>query len=416
MKRVDVIIVGAGSRGTCYGDYIAAHPAAARVVGVAEPRDFFRDQMVRRHGIVAENAVRDWPELAARKKFADAVIIATPDAVHVEPAVAFARAGLDILLEKPVATTEAGCRRVGAAVRESGVLFAVCHVLRYTPYTRLIKALIDGGAVGDVVSLQHLEPVGYWHQAHSFVRGNWRNEAESSPMLLAKSCHDMDWIRHVMGCRCERISSFGSLKHFRAAERPAGAADRCLDCQVESACPYSARKIYLGLLAKGRKGWPLDVVTPHPDAATIAEALRTGPYGRCVYACDNDVVDNQVVNMLFAGGRTASFIMTAFCEAGHRQTRVFGTRGSLTGDGVHVEHVDFLTDVRTRHDSRAADGTIAGGHGGGDDGLMQAFLAACATRDRTKILSGLDESIESHLMVFAAERARHGNSVVELTS
>lgn len=414
MKRVDVLIIGAGSRGTGYGDYLAAHPGAGRVVGVAEPRDFFRDQMARRHGLAAKQVARDWTELAAGPKLADAVIIATPDAVHVEPAVAFARRGYHLLLEKPMATNEADCRRLAAEIRRAGVMFAVCHVLRYTPYTRELKELIAAGAVGDVVCVQHLEPVGYWHQAHSFVRGNWRNERESSPLLLAKSCHDTDWIRHVVGRRCEKVSSFGTLKHFRREERPAGAAERCLDCGIEGTCPYSARKIYLGMLARGRTGWPLDVLAADPDRTSIEEALRTGPYGRCVYACDNDVVDNQVVNMLFEGGRTASFTLAAFNEGGHRRTRIFGTRGSLSGDGVQIEQFDFLTDARTTTDTRARDGSLAGGHGGGDEGLMAAFLEAIGSGDASRILSGLDESLESHLMVFAAEQARRENRVVDV--
>lgn len=411
MKRVECIVIGAGSRGSGYADYIAAHPDAGRVVGVAEPRAFHRERLAQRHGIDARCATADWKDLAARPRFADAAIIATPDALHVEPAIAFARQGYHLLLEKPLANNEADCRRLAAEVRNSGVLLAVCHVLRYTPFTRKLKQLLDAGTIGDVVSVQHLEPVGYWHQAHSFVRGNWRNEKESSPMLLAKSCHDVDWLRYIVGHRCERLSSFGSLKHFRREEQPAGAADRCLDCGVEVTCPYSAKRIYLGMLAKGRTGWPLDVVASEPTEASLTEALRTGPYGRCVYACDNDVVDHQVVNMLFAGGRTASFTMTAFNEGGHRKTRIFGTRGAMYGDGTGIEHVDFLTDKKTTIDTRAADGSIQGGHGGGDEGLMEAFLAAVGTGDPSLILSGLEASLESHLMVFAAERARRENIV-----
>lgn len=415
MKRVDCIILGAGSRGTAYADYIAAHPEAGRVVGVAEPRSFYRDQLAAKHGVPAGNIATDWSELAAKPRFADAVIIATPDAVHVEPAIAFARLGYHVLLEKPLANNEADCRRLAAEMRKTNVMFAVCHVLRYTAYTRRLKALLDAGTIGDVVSIQHLEPVGYWHQAHSFVRGNWRNERESSPMLLAKSCHDLDWLRHIAGHRCERVSSFGSLMHFRPENRPHGAADRCLECRVEATCPYSAKKIYLGLLAKGRTGWPLDVVATEQTESALLQALRTGPYGRCVYACDNDVVDHQVVNLLFEGGRTAAFTMTGFNEGGHRKTRIFGTRGALYGDGNCIEHVDFLTDAKRTIDTRAADGSIQGGHGGGDDGLMAAFLAAVGTGDRSHILSGLEESLETHLMVFAAEKARHNNIVAEVT-
>ena len=293
-------------------------------------------------------------------------------------------------------------------------MFGCCHVMRYTTYTRRLKALVESGVIGDVVNIQHLEPVGYWHQAHSFVRGNWRNTAESSFMLLAKSCHDLDWLRHIMAVPCLAVSSFGSLKHFRKTEKPkaAGKAKRCLDCAYESQCPYSAKKIYLGRFARGDKGWPVDVVTPVVTAENLDAALRTGPYGRCVYECDNDVVDHQVVNLQFAGNRSASFTMTAFNAGDHRQTRVFGTRGSLEGDGVRIRHTDFLTDkVSTIDTNTSADGSLLSGHGGGDFGLMDSFVRAVAENDPRQILSGPEETLESHLMVFAAEQARLQNRV-----
>lgn len=414
MKTPELIIVGAGNRGTGYADYIHAHPHAGRVVGVAEPREHPRRALAEKHGLAVDRIFNDWQSLAQQPRLADAVVIATQDAMHAEPSIAFAKLGYDILQEKPLAPNEEDCRRIVAAVREAGVLFAVCHVLRYTTYTRAFKKLLDSGAIGELVSIQHLEPVGYWHMAHSFVRGNWRNERESSSMLLAKSCHDLDWLSHLVAKPCRRVASFGSLNHFRPEHRPAGAADRCLDCAVEASCPYSAKNIYLGMVAKGRSGWPLDVLTPEPTEANVLEALRNGPYGRCVYACDNDVVDHQVVIMEFDGGLTASFTMTGFNEGGHRKTRIFGTRGALYGDGVTIEHVDFLTDKRTVHDTRAADASIQGGHGGGDDGLMEAFLAALAHRDPTRIVSGAAASLESHAMVFAAERARRGQTVEAL--
>lgn len=414
MKTPGLIIVGAGNRGTGYADYIHAHPQAGCVVGVAEPRELPRRALAERHGLPADRIFRSWQELAAQPRLADAVVICTQDAIHAEPAIAFAKLGYDILLEKPLAPNEDDCRRIVAAVREAGVLFGVCHVLRYTPYTQLLKRLLDARLIGDLVSIQHFEPVGYWHMAHSFVRGNWRNEKASSPMLLAKSCHDLDWLSHLVGRRCRHTASFGSLVHFRPECRPTGAAHRCLECPVEQACPYSAKKIYLGMVAKGRSGWPLDVLTPEPTEANVLAALRDGPYGRCVYACDNDVVDHQVVILEFDGGVSASFTMTGFNEGGHRKTRIFGTHGALYGDGITVEHVDFLTDQRTVHDSRSSDGSIVGGHGGGDEGLMAAFLDALARRDPSRILSGAEASLESHAMVFAAERARRTHSVQEI--
>lgn len=411
-KPVTMLVIGAGGRGSGYAQYAQQHPDRLQIVGVAEPRPFYRERLAREHRIPAGHVFTTWEDVAARPRFADAVVIATMDQLHADPAVACAQLGYHILVEKPLAPTEAECRRMVKAARDAKVLFAVCHVLRYTPYTRRLKQLLDAGAVGQIISLQHLEPVGYWHQAHSYVRGQWARESTSTFMLMAKSCHDLDWIRYVMDRPCRRVSSFGSRLHFRHENRPAGAADRCLDCGVESTCPYSARKIYLDRLARGERGWPVSVLAPEVSEASIREALRSGPYGRCVYACDNDVVDHQVVNLEFEGGPTAVFTMTAFTEGNHRKTRIFGTRGEIECNGDHIRHFDFLTDHWTDHTLPPLDGTLAGGHGGGDYFLMQHFVDAVAGRDPARILSGPDESLESHLMVFAAEQARHAGQVV----
>jgi len=413
MKQVSVLIIGAGSRGNVYADLAAGMPERAKVVGVAEPREDFRSLFLSKHPVEPQQVFTDWRQAAERPRFADAVVIATQDAMHVEPAVAFAEKGYHVLLEKPMAPNEADCRRIVQAVNGK-VIFAVGHVMRYTLYSRAMKRLLDSGAIGDIVSIQHLEPVGFWHQAHSFVRGNWGNEAKSSPMLLAKSCHDLDWIRYMMGKRCLQVSSFGNLKHFRKENQPAGAADRCLECQVETTCPYSAPRFYLGRVERNELWWPVDVLCANPTKDSVTEALRTGPYGRCVYACDNDVVDHQVVNMQFEDGSTAVFTMTAFNRGYDRITRVFGTHGEVYGTGEKIEHYDFLTGATKLVDINAGDHTLAGGHGGGDGGLLDSFIAAVAEGDQGKVLSGPEESLETHLMVFAAERARHEGRVAEV--
>ena len=412
MQPVTMVIIGAGGRGTAYASWAAQHPDLAKVVGVAEPREFWRNRLVSDHAIPAKNVFEDWKPLARRKRFADAALVCTLDPLHLAPTIALARKGYHILLEKPMAPDERGCRRIATAVQKAGVMMAVGHVMRYTDYTQKLKSLIDSGLIGQVVDIQHLEPVGYWHQAHSFVRGNWRNEAQSSFMLMSKSCHDIDWLHYLMGRRCQQVSSFGTLHHFRRECQPAGAADRCVDCRVEPDCPYSARKIYLGRVAKGETGWPVDVLTPDLTMEGVTKAISEGPYGRCVYACDNDVVDNQVVSMLFEGGRTATFTMTAFNRARDRETRIFGTRGELYGDGRYIHHFDFLTDKTQTVDTQAADGSADYGHGGGDYRLTQAFIAAVAGGDRSKILSGPVETLESHLTVFYAEKARRTGRVI----
>ncbi|MFI0422076.1 Gfo/Idh/MocA family protein [Spongiactinospora sp. 9N601] len=406
---ITLAVVGAGSRGTTYAGHAVRH--GARVVAVAEPDDVRRAKAAAEHP--GAEAFTDWRHLAERPRLADAVIIATQDAGHVEPAVRLAGLGYHILLEKPMAVREEDCAAIVTAAERAGVIFAVCHVLRYTPYTRATKALVGSGRIGEIVSVQHLEPVGWWHHAHSFVRGNWRRSDESTFMLLAKSCHDLDWLHHIVGRRVVRASSFGGLHHFRPENRPAGAADRCLDCAVETTCPYSAKRTYLSFVGDPRReSWPLSVLTPDVTEQGVLRALREGPYGRCVYDCDNDVVDHQVVNLEFEGGASASFTMTAFTPLAFRKTRIFGTRGSIEGDGHVLTVTDFLTGTTEEIDVAEGGPSAADGHGGGDGGLVRAFLDAIAQDDPGLILSDPRESLHSHQVAWAAERSRLTGAVV----
>jgi len=414
---VRLLVIGAGSRGGTYADYALRHPEQGVVVGVAEPDPVRRAAFAEKFGLDPAFVFSDWSEALEPPRFADAAVVATQDALHVEPIERAAERGYHLLLEKPMAPDEAGCQRIVAAAQKHGVMLGVCHVLRYTAYTKALKRVLESGVLGEIVSVEHLEPVGYWHQAHSFVRGHWRNQNESSPMLLAKACHDLDWLRYVVGLPCERVSSFGSLKHFRREAQPTGAADRCLECplEIESKCAYSAPRYYLGQLEAGNLGWPLDVVTQTPTRNGVLEALKEGPYGRCVYACDNDAVDHQVVNFEFAGGVTASLTMTAFTRARGRETRIFGTRGELYGDSQTLRIYDFLSEQTCEIDTEVvSDGSILSGHGGGDDGLMDHFLRAIQAQDPSLILSGPLETLESHRMVFAAEDSRRLGQVVAL--
>jgi predicted dehydrogenase len=412
---VSLLVVGAGSRGATFADYALRHPEEARVVAVAEPRAAYRERLAALHGIPRERCFADWREALGGPALADAAVVATPDREHTGPAVAAAERGYALLLEKPLATSEADCRRIIAAVDRAGVVAAVAHVLRYRPYTRLLKALVDDGAIGDIVSIEHLEPVGHWHFAHSYVRGNWRREADAAPLLLAKSCHDLDWLSFLVGRPCEAVSSFGELTHFRPERRPPGAADRCLECAVEAGCAFSARRVYLDALERGVSGWPVDVVACPPTRDNVARALRDGPYGRCVWACDNDVVDHQVVSLRYAGGVTASLTIAALTRMRDRETRIFGTRGELAGDGSAIEVYDFLSGTTTRHDVDVpSDGEIPTGHGGGDDGVMADFVAAAAAGDPAMISTTPAETLESHRIAFAAEAARRERRVVAL--
>ncbi|WP_344876368.1 Gfo/Idh/MocA family oxidoreductase [Allokutzneria multivorans] len=408
-----VAIVGAGSRGSQYAARSAA-TGKARVVAIAEPRVDARKTLADEHQVPAENLFEDWRELAERPRLADVAVIATQDQEHMEPAIELARRGYHLLLEKPMATTEQACEAIVRAAEAAGVMLAVCHVLRYTPYTRAMKSIVDSGRIGDVVSVEHLEPVGWWHHAHSYVRGNWRREDESTFMLMAKSCHDLDWLAHIVGRPAVRVSSFGGLFEFRPERKPHGAADRCLDCVVEPDCPYSAPRIYLPFLKEPDRVWPLSVITPDRTEEGVLKALRDGPYGRCVYSCDNDVVDHQVVDIEYTGGVTASFTMTAFAPVSHRKTRVFGTRGSLDGDGETITVHDFLTGPEVITPTYSGGATADDGHGGGDQGLVDAFIDAVHTGDASLILTNGRDSLESHRLVWAAEQARRTGTVVNL--
>lgn len=392
-----VALCGAGDRGLdVYGPQLAQ--AGARIVAVAEPRERRRGAAERRFGCAV---FRDWREMVDFP--AEAVVVATQDAEHVEPALAFLARGRPVLLEKPMACRLEDCARLCEAA--AGRVLTVAHVLRYTAYFRKMKEVVDSGVLGQVATVRHLESVNYWHMAHSYVRGNWGRTADSSPMIVAKSCHDMDILHYLLGRRCLRLASFGRLSHFQPSSAPPGAASRCLDCPVASTCPYDAARFYLGRLGPG---WPVSVLTEDCTREGVLEALRTGPYGRCVYACGSDAVDHQVVAMEFEGGLTATFTMTAFTEGRGRETEVLGSHGQLRGDEKVLELTRFDTGEVARWDFTAE--WESGGHAGGDRGLVEAFLDAVAGRAP----SDPWEAFESHRMAFAAERARVEGGVVDL--
>jgi predicted dehydrogenase len=407
-EPVTLAVAGTGSRGYAYAAFAEVAPERARVVAVADPRADRRDALAQRLGVPQPRRYDSWRELADAGRLADAVVLATPDHEHAEATARFAALGYHILLEKPIAPTREECVATVEAAERSGVLLAVCHVLRYTPYSEAIRQLAASGRIGDVVGVEHLEPVGWWHFAHSFVRGNWRRADESGPAVLTKCCHDLDWLRYLVGRPAVRVSSHGGLHHFTAANRPPGAAPRCQDCAVEPDCPYSAVRFYLGCLGDpDRENWPLSVVTTDRTEAGVRRALADGPYGRCVYGCDNDVADHQVTTIEFEGGAVATLTMSAFTQLGRRRTRVMGTRGFVDADGERITLTDFVTGA-VEPVPVSADGTpdAGGGHDGGDLALVASFVAAVATGDRSLIRSGPRESLESHLMAFAAERSR----------
>lgn len=415
-------IVGLGGRGTIYARGLAgstvartraaaADPPPAEVVQVADPRDHARVAMGTELGLDATALFTDWRVMVAAERIADAVIIATQDADHRAAIEAFASAGYDILCEKPLAGSEADCAAAVLAADRAGVFLGVCHVLRYTPNTRRVTALIAGGAIGDIVAIQHLEPVGYFHFAHSFVRGAWRREDESGPVLLTKSCHDLDWLSFVVGAPAQRVSSFGSLSVFTAANRPPGASDRCISCDLEPDCEFSAVRMYrTGLDERRVESYFTRIMAPEYTDEAVTAALHRGPYGRCVFGSDNDVADHQVVNVEYTNGVTASFTLSALTRFEDRRTSIFGTRGQIVTDGRTVERYGFA-DQSSEFFDVTGDGS---GHGGGDMAMLATFVDALWSGRPDDFTSQGAASLATHAIVFAAERARRTNTVVEL--
>ncbi|KAJ3191274.1 hypothetical protein HK101_007923 [Irineochytrium annulatum] len=427
LRPVTLAIIGAGERGSMYGRYALEHPTLAKVVSVAEPRPNRRVDFAALHDLGPDLVFATAEDLIARPvAVAQAAIVCTQDSSHADIVVALAARGYHILCEKPMATTIEDCKRMTEAVERAGVIFGMGHVLRYSPYTVALKEVLDSGCIGDIVNIQHTEPVGHYHFAHSYVRGNWAKESESSFSLMTKSCHDLDLILHLLPTarrEINRVSSFGNLTHFNRRSKPseAGDAKRCLDCPLASTCAYSATRIYLDRARAGSAGWPVSVVvgddaranTPVRDLEDLVRAkLRDGPYGRCVYECENDVADHQVVNIELDGGRvTASFTMVAFTESiCQRRTWIHGTKGEIEGDMQTFNVVEFETRKRSRIDPRSS----LGGHGGGDFGLAAAFVEAVAGKGQERLGCTVQDVLKSHMLVFAAEEARRKGVVVNM--
>lgn len=407
-KPVTVVTIGAGSRGNVYGNYSLSYPDEMDIVGVAEPIQIRNDRYTQKHNIPEGNRFKTWEDVFKRPKFADAVLITTPDNLHYGPCMAALKAGYDVLLEKPISPSEKECRDILELSRKTGRIVAVCHVLRYAPYFVKLREIIQSGAIGELMSIQHLEPIEHIHMSHSYVRGNWHDRNATTPIILAKSCHDLDILRWMVGKPCEQIVAMGSLKWFRKENAPAGSTDRCMDgCAVESTCPYSAMKIYYR--ERGRTyvfDMPEDK-SLHGDH--ILEKLRTTNYGRCVYKMDNNQEDHYISSIQFQGGVTASFSMEAFTSYEGRRTRVMGSMGDIVGDMETFTVTDFRTKKSTVYDNSSGDG-----HGGGDWKLVRDWLQAVSQKNPALLSSTIDASIESHIMGFMAEKSRKTGKIEKI--
>jgi predicted dehydrogenase len=398
-KPVTAITLGAGNRGNVYGEYALKFPDHLKIVGVADPIEIRKKRYSQKHNIPQENCFVTWEDVFKREKMADAIIISTPDNLHYGPCMKALAMGYDILLEKPIAPSEKECRDILALAKKTNRIVAVCHVLRYSPYFIKLRELIQDGSIGKLISIQHLEPIEHIHMSHSYVRGNWHNSTETTPIILAKSCHDLDILRWLIGDSCEKVAAFGNLKWFKKENAPVGATPRCTDgCAVEKECPYSALKIYY----KDRLRTHVFDLPEEPEKQgdAILERLKTTNYGRCVYHMDNDQPDHYTTNLQFADGVTAAFSMEAFTSYEGRRTRVMGSHGDIVGDMSQFTYTQFLTGKKTEWK------LTSDAHGGGDWNLVADWVQAVSKQDASLLSSSIDASVESHIIGFTAEKSR----------
>jgi len=405
MKPIEIIMIGAGQRGNVYSPYSLQYPNELKIVGVAEPDATRRKQYQQKYCLNENVCLHTWEDVFTREKWADAVMICTPDDLHYAPAMAAVAKGYDILLEKPIAPTEKECVDIAQAAEDAGVKVVVCHVLRYSPFFCQLKEIIDSGEIGEIVTIVHNENVGDIHHSHSFARGKWSKLEESSPMILAKSCHDIDILQWLIGKKCLALSSFGSLKFFNKNNCPETAPPRCTDgCDVN--CPYDARKLYM----KG-DWWFRGAAAGYanPSDEDVMAALKAGPYGRCVFQCDNDVVDHQTVNMLFEDDITVMFSMSSLTPDISRSIKIMGTKGQIKG---HTSpNVIIVTDFITRKE-REIQVSAQGGHGGGDAGIMHAFCKYLRGEIGAEEISEARISAENHKLCFKAEESRLDGGII----
>ena len=399
---VKMALIGAGQRGAyAYGPFALESPSEVGFVAVAEPDPKRRRRFAAAHGIPTERQFATWQGLMEAPLLADAVLIATPDRLHHDPAKTALETGYHVLVEKPMATSITDLVDLVATADRVNRLLQVCHVLRYTPFFQALHEVVASGRLGDIVTVSHRENFLYWHMAHSFVRGNWRRADYSAPMILAKACHDLDILAWNLDDPVIELHSFGSLIHFRPENAPGDATARCTDgCPAAQDCPFDATRVYLD---ESLTGWPVHVITEDLSPAGRLAALREGPYGRCVYQCDNDVVDHQVVAMRLGSGATVSLTVQGHSHEEGRTMRYDGTLGTLRaqfGFGSEIECHDHVSGRRSNLPIPSA----RSGHGGGDYGVLRAFVAAVGG-DTSSVSTGR-EVLESHLLALAAEQAR----------
>ncbi len=410
-KPITITLVGAGLRGMIYSKYASERKNGMQIVAVAELDEFKRNRAREQFGIDEKCCYKSWDELFAQPKQSDAVFICTRDKDHFVPAIKALEAGYHVMLEKPMSPDWQECIQMEQLAEKHGKVLTICHVLRYSPFFQTIKQLLDDGRIGKLMSIAHNENVGYWHQAHSYVRGYFNRTEDSSPMILAKSCHDMDLIQWFAGGACTSISSYGHLSYFRPENAPPGAPKYCIEgCPVQEFCVYYAPDTYM--IENG--GWKAEAATRDQSYEAKLKAMQEGPFGRCVFQSDNDVVDHQVVAMDFDNEVTAVFTMSAFTEKCNRTLKLMGTEGEIraTMETNEIEIRRFGSGQQEVIKLVDPEGHV--GHGGGDQRLVQDFGRTVRNIEKYKSATSAKDSVQSHLMAFAAERSRVEKRMVRM--
>ena len=407
-KIFTVAVLGGGSRGLdTYANFMTKS-GHFKVVALCDIRPVRLEFGQEKYGIKKEKCFLDENEFLKEKR-ADVLVIATQDQDHVRECIKALEVGYDVLLEKPITPKKEECLALLEAQKKYQHKVVVCHVLRYAPVYLHVAKLINEGVIGTLVDIHAIEQVSFWHIAHSFVIGNWRDSNTTSPMILAKCCHDMDLLQFYANSRCKTISSIGSLSFFKKENQPKDASDRCQTCKYIDTCPYSAKYVYVQRWINAGKPetmWPQNVVcTEHPlTAERIVKAYESNGYGRCVFACDNNVVDHQETNILFENGVTANLCMMGFTGSNGRIYKFHGTYGEIDLDEERRELVIKRFSQKDEVITFSQLPDVTGGHGGGDMGLVNAFYQALLSDGN--LCTTLESSIESHLMAFAAEESR----------
>lgn len=401
---VRIAMIGAGNRARKYLEYILSNPGEARLVAVVDPNELRRDEIAQKCNLPADRQYAAAEEFFAQGHIADAVIIVSPDNCHYAQSVAAINAGYHILLEKPVAQSVEEARDIARRAHQAGVVVNVCYVLHFHPYFIKLRELVNSGRYGRLVSVSHRAPVGIDRASHVYVRSMWGRKEKSGPLFTSKCCHDLDYLLWLTGAHCVRLGSYGTLRWFKEENAPAGSAARCVDCKVEESCPYSAVDLY-----KRRKDWisNFDIKPGETLDDAIDRELHDGPYGRCIYRCDNNVTDRQTVTMELDNGVIVDMTLDVFTTRNNRVTTLLMTGAEIEGDESTIRVTTFRPRTTEIYDfSETLNAPL---HAGADLLTVKNFLDAIHGRPQDSHTS-VEDAVESQELCDLIEQSRETSS------